>query len=95
MEGTDVSVLIPQSSTEYVKTPVTCSVTLDTQTVEISIDSKATWLPAVWTGSPGTQRTARTADPVVFSTIGLHHVYVRVTDAPEVPVMSAGTIKVI
>lgn len=96
MEGTDVTnpLTLPQGTVEYVKTPVTSDVTLDAQIVTISIDGKATWLPAVWTGSPGTQRTARTSSPVTFDTTGYRHVFVKVTDTPEIPIMYAGRIKV-
>lgn len=85
---------LPQGTVEYVKTPVTASVSLDAQTVVISIDNKATWLPAVWTGDVGPVRTARTSNPVTFSTKGPMHVYVKVTDTPEIPIMNAGLIQV-
>jgi len=82
---------LPAGTVEYVNAPVTASVDLDTQAVTISIDGKTTWLPAGWIGDPGPTRTARTTTPVTW-TAGYHHVYVKVTDSPEIPIMKAGKI---
>lgn len=83
---------LPTGTVEYVNAPVKCSVALDAQAVVISIDGKATWLAAGWIGDVGTTRTARTNSPVSFATAGYNHVYVKVTDSPEIPIMRAGKI---
>lgn len=82
-------------SEEYLTVTVTADVELDAQPVSISIDNKATWLPATWVGDPGTTRKARTSSPVTFSaTPRAYSVHVKVTDSPEVPIIRAGSFSV-
>ena len=84
-------------SREYVDLPITSSVELDAQTVEIGlrlIDTGAdllTWYPANWIGTAGTTRTARIlvgpgGSPSVGEIEpGVYAVRGRVTDTPEEP----------
>jgi hypothetical protein len=83
-------------TTEFITVTVTADVELDTQTVAVSIDQGATWLPCTWTGDdPSTTRTARTTDPVTFTTAHASGTaYVKVTDDPEAPVIDAGYFNV-
>jgi hypothetical protein len=82
-------------TTEFVTFTVTADVELDTQTVAVSIDQGATWLPCTWTGdTPSTTRTARTTEPVEFTDQASGTAFVRVTDDPEAPVIDAGYFNV-
>lgn len=93
-------VTIPRGSVEYVTAEVEADVTLDdTVTVEVSVDRGThSWLAAEWTGTAGTTRSLRTSTPVTFSTgsypAANYSVFVRVTDNPEVVVLSAGTLSI-
>lgn len=93
---------IPAVSIEYLHVPVTASVLLDAQTVELTVltgapDETTSWIAATWTGDAATTRTARLligpGTQVPLAT-GTWQVWVRVTDTPEVPVRSAGTLKI-
>lgn len=78
----------PIGSVEYIKATVTADFQLNAQPVAISIDEKATWLPATWVGSAGLTRQVRTTSPYTFTdALGARHVYVKVTDSPEVPII--------
>ena len=85
-------------SVEYLTVTVTADIELTDQPVEISVDRGATWLPAVWTGDPGTTRKARTAEPYTFDRgdkrLVSHSVWVRITDNPEAPIVSAGSFQI-
>jgi hypothetical protein len=78
---------------EYLKAVVTCDFTLDAQPVAIRLDSGA-WQPATWVGAAGLVRTAEALVDFASVTPGRHTVYVKVTDTPEVPILSAGPIHV-
>lgn len=93
---------IPRGSVEYVKARVTADITLDDTVgvaISLSVAGVHTWLPAEWTGDEGTTRYARTSSAVTFSTgnypLGAYPVFVKLTDAPEVPLMPAGRIKIV
>jgi hypothetical protein len=97
---------IPAVSVEYVHVPVTSDVQLDTQAVQIvflgataSPTDATTWNDAEWEGSAGTTRSARiligTGSDVGELAAGTWSVWVKVTDTPEVPVRSAGTIQTV
>lgn len=78
---------------EYLDVPLTSDAEL-TGAVEISFD-RETWLTAEWVGDVGTTRTARILvtpnnTPAVSST----DVFVRFTDNPEIPIISAGQISI-
>jgi hypothetical protein len=90
---------INRDSVEYVKVPVTApaGVTISDQEVEIAIVEtaaqpiEADWRTATWSANtarvlvgPGSQQL----------TPGVYKVWVRVTDNPEIPVLSAGVITV-
>jgi hypothetical protein len=96
MEGapdTMSQIRIPAGSIEYLKAPITADVNLDTQPVTLSIDNKATWLPAQWVGTVGLTRTARTTSAVTWAA-GSYVVYAKVTDSPEAPIIKCGTVTV-
>lgn len=82
---------IPVGSSEYLKAPITADVELDAQTVQLSKDGGTSWLAAEWVGDAGTTRTARTSSPVAW-TRGTYHVYAKLTDSPEVPIVKCGTV---
>jgi hypothetical protein len=81
---------------EYVKAQLTSDRTLGAQTVEVKVGSADAWRPAQWTGSAGLTNTLRTSSLVDFTSIvtGAHHVYVRFTDSPEIPIVDVGQILV-
>lgn len=87
---------ILRGSTEYLEVTVTSTITLDAQPVAFSFD-RETWLPAEWTGTAGTTRTARAlvSDANLPQPRSVTPVYVRVTDNPEAPVINAGTLSII
>lgn len=83
-----------EGTIEYLNVEVNCDVTLDAQPVAFSLDKGVTWLTATWVGDPGTTRTAQilldgTLPPKTY------HVYVKVTDTPEIPVVNAGTFGIV
>lgn len=80
---------------EYVGVTVTADEELDAQSVAISLDHGETWIPSSWQGDPGLTRTAQTDAPVTFSEKTNGRVLVKVTDSPEVPIVSAGSYSVI
>lgn len=89
-----------RGTVEFVSATAAADVTLGTQTVKLAISrgDEHTWLDAMWMGSSGTTRKARTVSPITFddatypySTYG---VYVKVTDDPEVPVIRAGSLTI-
>jgi hypothetical protein len=95
---------IPVVSVEYLHVPVTSSVVLDTQDVELAFLTTGTpaeitpWLTAEWIGDPGTTRTCVLLigpDTDAELSKGTVSVWVRVHDTPEIPVRQAGTIKII
>lgn len=93
---TDSARTIVRGSTEYLKVELTADVTLDTQAVDFSLDGETTWLTAEAVGSPGTTRTYRhlllpEEQPDGFSV----EVLVRITDAPEIPIIRAGTLTIV
>lgn len=79
-----------RTSTEYLDVSVTADVTLNAQTVQISVDNQATWLSASWVGSAGTTRTARVLlqPNVNMPAAGKHPVFVKLTDSPETPIFA-------
>lgn len=97
---------IPAQSVEYLHGPVSASVVLDDQAVEVAFlakdekapDEQTSWIPASWEGEPGEARTWRlligpgTASPL---NPGTYTVWVRVTDSPEEPVRQHGPLKII
>ncbi len=92
--------VLPASSVEYVRVPVTASVTLDLQTVEMALtprtatglppETPVSWLAAQWVGDAGLTRSCRTL--IGPLTPGAYDCWVRVTDTPEIPVRVAGTV---
>lgn len=85
-------------ATEYIEATITADVTLDTETVAMSIDGGATWLAASWLGSSGTTRGARTNSPVVVSSIfpiaGVYPLLAKVGDGTETTIVSCGGVAV-
>lgn len=89
-------IVVIQGSTEYLYADVTSNIELDTQTVEMAyattIDAVSAWTTAAWQGTAGTERTARAL--FTFADAGNFHVFVRITDNPEIPILDAGNLKV-
>lgn len=85
-------------SNVYIEATVTADVTLDAQTVTLSVDGGTTWLAATWLGSAGTTRTARTSSPVLASTTfpapGVYPLKSKVSDGTETEVTHHGGIVV-
>lgn len=88
---------IYRDSIEYISATVTADVTLDAQAVKISVDDKATWLTAAWTGDPGTTRSCRVLlNGTNMPAAGERPVFVQITDSPETPIIAAaGTCRFI
>lgn len=92
---------IDRDSVEYLKVPITApaDVTLGTQTVEMAVLSPETrpieddWNTAEWADST----TARLllGPGALPLAAGTYKVWLRLTDTPEVPVLTAGTITVL
>lgn len=100
-----MAVTVPAVSKEYLKAPVTASVELDTQTVEVAFlptaqtapDGTTSWLAAEWAGGPGTTRDWRILiGPGTTAELGTgqHAVWVRVTDVTETPIRKHDTITI-
>ena len=96
---------IPAVSTEYLHGPVTASVTLDTQVVEVAFVTPSTavpndatsWVTAEWEGGANTTRTWRVligpGTPAPLAA-GAYSVWVRIHDTPEVPVRKHDTLTI-
>lgn len=91
---------INQDSLEYLKVPVTApvGVTIDTQVVEIAVmapasqPEEADWRNAEWSDGNVARILIGPGEKVL--TPGSYMVWVRITDTPEIPVLTAGTITV-
>jgi hypothetical protein len=85
-------------ATEYVEASITADVSLDAQTVTLSVDGGTTWLASTWLGIAGLTRSARTSSPVVVSTSlptrGVHTLLARVVDGTETTIVKCGGISV-
>ena len=77
-------------SKEYVKAEVTSDSVISAQPVEIRVNGA--WLNASWLGDPGLTRVASVLVDFAGATPGYQTIYVRITDAPEVPLINAGQI---
>lgn len=87
----------PYGTREYVMASVSADRDLDEQVVEMRI-SPNNWQDADWVGDPGETRVVSTSSPVDFANLSRsipHPVYVRFTDAPEIPIIHVGTIRVV
>jgi hypothetical protein len=90
--------VLPSQSIEYLRVPVTASVTLDTQPVEMALTPRSgtsptapvSWETATWTGLPGTTRTARLL--IGPLTPGTYDCWVKVDAGDEIPVRVAGLV---
>lgn len=88
--------VIYRGTTEYLDVDVTSDVELAAQVVQVAFD-RGTWLTAAWIGAAGTTRTCR----VLLNAGNIpadrtdSTVFVKVTDTPEIPVFSAGPIKIV
>lgn len=96
---------IPAVSTEYLHGPVTASVTLDAQPIQVAFVTPASatpsdttaWVGAEWEGTAGTTRTWRvligpgTSSPLAA---GTYAVWMKLTDTPEIPVRKHDTLTI-
>lgn len=86
-----------RGSIEYLYADLRADDVLDTQAVSISIsptNAPGDWTAATWVGNPGKVRTARVLLDGTL-TPDLYHVFARITDAPEAPIISLGRLKVV
>lgn len=90
-------------STEYLHAPITASVTLDQQTIEVAFvtgtapDDQTSWVTAEWEGDAGTTRTWRVlVGPGTTSPLpaGSYTVFSRLTDSPEEVVRKHDTLTI-
>lgn len=81
---------------EFVTVTLTSNVTLDSQTVEFSIDDEATWLDAEAVGVAGNVRKYRHLflPEEIENVNGVVELLVRVTDDPEVPIFPVGSLTI-
>ena len=92
----DTEVKIPVGSVEYLYADLTGDITLD-GTVEMGLGAGAdavTWQTAEWVGTPDFSRSARV---LLDGSLGLgtYYLFARVTDTPEVPIVSCGKVKIV
>lgn len=86
---------IVRGSTEYLKVELTADVTLNAQQVDFSLDGGETWLTAEGVGSAATTRTYRhLLLPGEQPAGSSFEVLVRITDTPEIPIISAGSLTI-
>jgi hypothetical protein len=90
--------VLPAQSIEYLRVPVTASVTLDAQPVEMALTPRTgntatppvSWETATWTGPTGNTRTARLLIGPLSP--GTYDCWVRVDAGDEIPVRVAGLV---
>ncbi len=86
-----------QGSVEYLYADIRTDRVLDTQAVALSIsddDVPTAWIPAEWTGSASKFRSARILLSGTLPT-GLYHVFARITDMPEAPIILVGRLRIV
>lgn len=92
-------------SVEYIQGPLTASVPLDTQVVEVAFlpvtqpvpDDTTSWITAAWVGNAGLTRSWEIlVGPGTTAVLpaGKYTVFSRVHDTPEVPVRKHDTLTV-
>jgi hypothetical protein len=89
-------IVVTVGSVEYLYADVTADRELDSQPVEMAVDTNpasADWAEATWVGDPGLTRSCRILLDGTLAA-GKYSVYVRITDTPEVPVVKAGVLRV-
>ena len=89
-------VKIPVGSVEYLYADVTGDVALEGP-VEMGLGvgaDEVVWQEAQWVGDVGTSRSARLLLDGSLA-VGTYYLFARVTDSPEVPVLSCGKVKVV
>ena len=81
---------------EYLDVPITASVMLNAQPVQIRIGPNGAWMDADWQGNPDYTRTASVllGGSNVLPPVGLYKVFALVTDLTEIPIFEVGTLKV-
>lgn len=82
-----------QGTIEYLDVTVTADITLDGD-VEVSLDRGLTWTAAAWIGDADTTRTARLLLETAAMDKDQYSVWVKLTDLPEIPIISAGSLLV-
>lgn len=81
---------------QYLRATLSADDVLVDQTVEFSFD-RQTWYPGTWAGSQGTTRVAEILlgqDLPTPQAGRIYEVFVRLTDNPQIPIMSAGLVQV-
>lgn len=85
--------VIFRGTIDYLDAVITSDTELTNQPVHFSLDDRATWHQATWTGDPGTTRTASLLlDEDNTPTPGKAEILVRVTGSPTSPIELAGTV---
>lgn len=80
---------------EYLTVTVTATVELNTQAVAFRFGTTGAWITAAWTGTADERRQARALMTAAnLPAAGTYDLYVRVTSAPETPVVVAGQVTV-
>lgn len=82
------------SSVEYLIIPLTSPDDITTNVVELSLDEGLTWRPCERTAPKAARLLVGPGTAVGALPVGTHRVLIRITDAPEVPVLDAGRLYV-
>lgn len=89
--------ILYSGTVQYLRANLTANDVLDAQPVEFSLD-RTTWYAGLWAGDPGTTRTAEILlggpDFPTPQAGRTYEIFVRITDNPEIPIMSVGLVQI-
>lgn len=86
-----------EGSVEYLYADIRTDRVLDQQSVVMNVsdtdDPGTTWRDAEWVGPPGKFRSARILIDGNLSE-GVYYIFAKITDAPEVPIIPVGKLRI-
>lgn len=89
-------VKVVAGSVEYLYADIRADHNIGTQAVAMSVstsEAPGTFATAEWVGTPGKYAAARVLLDGSL-TAGLYHVFVKITDTPEIPIIYVGRLRV-
>lgn len=89
-------VKVVEGSVEYLYADIRADHSIGTQAVAMSVSATTTpntFTDAEWVGDPGKYAAARLLLDGSLAA-GLYHVFVKITDSPEIPIIYAGRLRV-